>query len=540
MIRLVSILLAAILLFGAGCTSTDEALSGWNADIIRTANITFPDGKSLTMDGADSSTYLNGDLGWTDPLPNQTGNASKFLTTNGSNLAWGVPATGSGSGAGPDYDAGTLNNYIYGYDNVTGTFFKAAPTIDNVTGLTAALSGKQETLVSATNIKTINGATVLGAGDLVVGGGATLPDQTGNATKYLQTDGANLQWNVPTAALPADGTFTSLYVSNNQTVSGNLTVSGNVTASNLLIDLWNTAYSWGNHALAGYLSSLGVADSAKYATYAGEATSANTSKASNTAVYSTYSGESTTTNQTTIANASYAAYATNAGVSTTTNQTTILNASYAAYATNAGASTTTNQTTILNASLAAYSTNAGVSTTTNQTTIPVALYSVYSGQSTTTNASGGGSWTTSVVASDQVVTNSAVLTTATGLTFNTVANTQYTIRLRIIWNTTSAAADFKYRLTHSGTTTRVLRSRTYSVAAATSATIPTVAIATAFDAADQTLLATAAGSGVIYEDIFLQVNSVGGVVTFQFAQNTATAGQSVTVYEGSYIEYASS
>lgn len=35
-------------------------------------------------------------------------------------------------------------------------------------GLTAAVSGKQDTLVSATNIKTINGATVLGAGDLTV------------------------------------------------------------------------------------------------------------------------------------------------------------------------------------------------------------------------------------------------------------------------------------------------------------------------------------------------------------------------------------
>jgi hypothetical protein len=38
-------------------------------------------------------------------------------------------------------------------------------------GLAAGLAAKQDTLVSGTNIKTINGASVLGAGDLVIGGG---------------------------------------------------------------------------------------------------------------------------------------------------------------------------------------------------------------------------------------------------------------------------------------------------------------------------------------------------------------------------------
>ena len=44
-----------------------------------------------------------------------------------------------------------------------------------INGLTTALSGKQDTLVSATNIKTINGASILGSGDLTVSGGASLP-----------------------------------------------------------------------------------------------------------------------------------------------------------------------------------------------------------------------------------------------------------------------------------------------------------------------------------------------------------------------------
>ena len=80
------------------------------------------------------------------------------------------------------------------WTDVTGkpsTFPPSAHThpISAVTGLQSALDGKQATLVSGTNIKTINGVSVLGDGNIVVeggeGGGATwgsvggdLEDQT--------------------------------------------------------------------------------------------------------------------------------------------------------------------------------------------------------------------------------------------------------------------------------------------------------------------------------------------------------------------------
>ena len=41
----------------------------------------------------------------------------------------------------------------------------------DIKSLTAALAGKQDTLVSGTNIKKINGQSLLGAGDLVIAGG---------------------------------------------------------------------------------------------------------------------------------------------------------------------------------------------------------------------------------------------------------------------------------------------------------------------------------------------------------------------------------
>lgn len=47
-------------------------------------------------------------------------------------------------------------------------------TLSDQTDLDTALSGKQATLVSGTNIKTVNGNSLLGSGDLVISGGSTL------------------------------------------------------------------------------------------------------------------------------------------------------------------------------------------------------------------------------------------------------------------------------------------------------------------------------------------------------------------------------
>ena len=59
-------------------------------------------------------------------------------------------------------------------DEVRILSFKAIGTvaIADISGLQAALDAKQATLVSGTNIKTINGVTVLGSGDITIGGGA--------------------------------------------------------------------------------------------------------------------------------------------------------------------------------------------------------------------------------------------------------------------------------------------------------------------------------------------------------------------------------
>lgn len=60
-------------------------------------------------------------------------------------------------------------------------------------------NGKQAALVSGTNIKTINGSSVLGSGDLAISG---LPSQTSNAGKFLKTDGTDASWQYLPTVLP--------------------------------------------------------------------------------------------------------------------------------------------------------------------------------------------------------------------------------------------------------------------------------------------------------------------------------------------------
>lgn len=54
----------------------------------------------------------------------------------------------------------------------------------NAADVTAALSAKQDTLVAGTNIKTINGSSLLGSGDMVISGGGTTVTLTDNTTYW--------------------------------------------------------------------------------------------------------------------------------------------------------------------------------------------------------------------------------------------------------------------------------------------------------------------------------------------------------------------
>jgi len=70
----------------------------------------------------------------------------------------------------------TINNLASGYVKSTSGLLSSSTSIPqaDITNLTTDLAAKQATLVSGTNIKTVNGNSLLGSGDVVISGGSGL------------------------------------------------------------------------------------------------------------------------------------------------------------------------------------------------------------------------------------------------------------------------------------------------------------------------------------------------------------------------------
>lgn len=113
----------------------------------------------------------------------------------------------------------------------------------------SSLANKQDTLVSGTNIKTINNNSILGSGNITIqGSGDSLPSQTGHTGDILATDGTDPYWMdvSATTSVSIDTTVTSnssnlitsgaVYTSvsgkaNTSHTHGNITSSGDITAT---------------------------------------------------------------------------------------------------------------------------------------------------------------------------------------------------------------------------------------------------------------------------------------------------------------------
>jgi len=85
---------------------------------------------------------------------------------------------------GTNYTEATFRDFLRtntGFNPASGgsgaTWGGITGTLSTQTDLQSELDNKQDTLVSATNIKTINGSSVLGSGDLAVGGGSGIHTQ---------------------------------------------------------------------------------------------------------------------------------------------------------------------------------------------------------------------------------------------------------------------------------------------------------------------------------------------------------------------------
>jgi hypothetical protein len=216
--------------------------------------------KVITNGGGTSQTVIDAlaslQTQITNLIPSQTGNAGKYLTTNGTAVSWSTiegglsykgtwnattntPTLASGVGTNGYYyvtaTAGSTN-----LDGITdwqigdwllfnGTVWQKidqSNLVVSVAGRTGAvtlantdISGLGTMSTQASSSVSITGGSITGITDLAIADGGTgqstanaafnalAPSQTSNANKYLKTDGTNTSWAVvpdPAAATPTD------------------------------------------------------------------------------------------------------------------------------------------------------------------------------------------------------------------------------------------------------------------------------------------------------------------------------------------------
>ena len=181
--------------------STDTTLGGNSP-----SDIISPSEKAI-------KTYVDNSSG----LPSQTGNNGKFLTTNGTTASWGAISIPSKIS---DLTDDTSSYPVDKADTLTGLTATITELnyVDGVTsGIQTQLNGKQATLVSGTNIKTINSTSLLGNGDISITG---LPSQTSQSGKFLTTNGSTASWaNAPTEIPSQTGNSGKFLTTNGSSVS---------------------------------------------------------------------------------------------------------------------------------------------------------------------------------------------------------------------------------------------------------------------------------------------------------------------------------
>jgi len=213
---------------------------------IQTAVATKTDGAASSTDNAiarfDSTTgkiIQNSALTIDDTTGDIVGTATQgvFNTVSTTVNAFGA-ATAVNIGAATG--TATVNNTTLAAKAITASTTLAVTGTSTLTGAVTATAGVTGPITSSS--ATITGGTITGITDLAVADGGTgastaagglnnlLPSQTGNANKYLQTDGTNASWDAVSLST-ADITGT-LPVANGGTGVTSSTGTGNVVLSN--------------------------------------------------------------------------------------------------------------------------------------------------------------------------------------------------------------------------------------------------------------------------------------------------------------------
>lgn len=199
--------------------------------------------------GGNNLTFAQG-INWlgefaTPPVSANVADAY-FNTANGSSYVWNGASWDllAQSGAAGN---GTTN---LSWGNILGNLPDQVDLQTQLSAINTTISGKQATLVSGTNIKTINGNSLLGAGDLTVGG--TIPNMTGQSGKFLTNNGTdalwaaigNTTWGNITGNLYDQTDLQTQLLAINSTISGKANINHSHDASNITGGSTNQTISW--------------------------------------------------------------------------------------------------------------------------------------------------------------------------------------------------------------------------------------------------------------------------------------------------------
>ena len=105
------------------------------------------------------------------------------------------------------------------------------------------------------SLDTGNIASTLDVGTLTISGQYTLPSVDGAANYILKTNGSGVvSWTVDSSGISSLVQDTSPQLGGNLDANGNNIDMGANTITDTVVGQWNTAYSWGDHSLEGYLT----------------------------------------------------------------------------------------------------------------------------------------------------------------------------------------------------------------------------------------------------------------------------------------------
>lgn len=212
-------------------------------------------------------------------MPSQVGKQGMVLSTDGNTVDWAPPATGGGSGSvtSINVSGGSTGLTAVGGPVTNSGTITLGGTLSVANGGTGATSsagaltalGAQPALVSGVSIKTINGTSILGSGDMTISGGGTATGLTAgsSSTGYINYSGLSAtagQWNGGTA-LPTDITrltYNGRLVANSSIFKDGATAIGtNATLGVAPSEGATSAYAvmnWDNSAVSSNIGSIGA------------------------------------------------------------------------------------------------------------------------------------------------------------------------------------------------------------------------------------------------------------------------------------------